>query len=60
MTNINAMVNTTKPMSSKKLRENAIRPPYYLGLDTATMTTIIIITKIKPTILSNTSDIEAP
>lgn len=60
MTNINAMVNTAKPMSSKKLRENAIRPPYYLGLDTATMITITIIINTKPAIPSNIIDICAP
>jgi hypothetical protein len=54
------MVNTAKPMSSKKLRENAIRPPYYLGLDTATMITITIIINTNPAIPSNIIDISAP
>lgn len=60
MTNINAMVNTAKPMSSKKLSENAIRPPYYFGLDTATIATITSIININPTIPTNISDMSAP
>lgn len=60
MTNINAMVNTARPMSSKKLSENAIRPPYYLGLDTATITTIKSMINTNPTIPTNISDISAP
>ena len=60
MTNINAMVNTTKPMSSKKLRENAIRPPYYLGLDTATITIMINMINTNPITPRNIIDISAP
>lgn len=54
------MVNTAKPMSSIKLRENAIEPPYYLGLDTATITIITSITITNPTTPSNIIDISAP
>jgi len=60
ITKIRATVNTTKPMSSKKLRENTIVPPYYLGLDTATMITITIIINTNPAIPNNIIDIRAP
>ena len=60
ITKIRATVNTTKPISSKKLRENAIRPPYYLGLDTATITIITSMINTNPTIPTNISDISAP
>ena len=54
------MVNTAKPMSRIKLRENAIEPPYYLGLDTATMITITNMINTTPTIPTNIIDISAP
>lgn len=60
ITKIRATVNTTKPMSSKKLRENTIVPPYYLGLDTATITIITSIINTNPTTPSNIIDISAP
>lgn len=60
MTNINAIVNTAKPISSKKLREKAIVPPYYLGLVAATITIITSITTINPTTPINNNDISAP
>ena len=60
MTNINAIVNTAKPISSKKLREKAIVPPYYLGLVTAIITIITSITTTNPTTPINNNDISAP
>lgn len=44
-------------MSSIKLRENAIIPPYYLGLDTATIITTTSMINIIPTIPTNIIDI---
>lgn len=60
MTKIKATVNTAKPISSIKLSENAINPPYYLGLMTATITIITTITITNPTPPSNINDIKSP
>ena len=60
MTKIKATVNTAKPISSIKLSENAINPPYYLGLETATMITIKSMIITKPPKPNNMIDIETP